>query len=149
MAKLLGSTPEKVAANLQGKIFKNPMTGAYETSDEYLSGNVREKLAYAEAEAKRDKSYEGNVEALKKVVPEDLVSDEILVNIGAPWIPVSDYQDFVNYLMGREDSPFENVKFLPSAGKWEITGYINSPKFKVKGIKFEDFLQNIFLNTTI
>ena len=149
MAKLLGSTPEKVAANLQGKIFKNPMTGAYETSDEYLSGNVREKLAYAEAEAKRDKSYEGNVEALKKVVPEDLVSDEILVNIGAPWIPVSDYQDFVNYLMGREDSPFENVKFLPSAGKWEITGYINSPKFKVKGIKFEDFLQNIFNNKAI
>ena len=149
MAKLLGSTPEKVAASLQGKIFKNPMTGAYETSDEYLSGNVREKLAYAEAEAKRDKSYEGNVEALKKVVPEDLVSDEILVNIGAPWIPVSDYQDFVNYLMGREDSPFENVKFLPSAGKWEITGYINSPKFKVKGIKFEDFLQNIFNNKAI
>lgn len=149
MAKLLGSTPEKVAANLQGKIFKNPMTGAYETSDEYLSGNVREKLAYAEAEAKRDKSYEGNVEALKKVVPEDLVSDEILVNIGAPWIPVSDYQDFVNYLMGREDSPFENVKFLPSAGRWEITGYINSPKFKVKGIKFEDFLQNIFNNKAI
>lgn len=149
MAKLLGSTPEKVAASLQGKIFKNPMTGAYETSDEYLSGNVREKLAYAEAEAKRDKSYEGNVEALKKVVPEDLVSDEILVNIGAPWIPVSDYQDFVNYLMGREDSPFENVKFLPSAGRWEITGYINSPKFKVKGIKFEDFLQNIFNNKAI
>ena len=149
MAKLLGSTPEKVAASLQGKIFKNPMTGAYETSDEYMSGNVREKLAYAEAEAKRDKSYEGNVEALKKVVPEDLVSDEILVNIGAPWIPVSDYQDFVNYLMGREDSPFENVKFLPSAGRWEITGYINSPKFKVKGIKFEDFLQNIFNNKAI
>lgn len=149
MAKLLGSTPEKVAANLQGKIFKNPITGAYETSDEYLSGNVREKLAYAEAETKRDKSYEGNVEALKKVVPEDLVSDEILVNIGAPWIPVSDYQDFVNYLMGREDSPFENVKFLPSAGRWEITGYINSPKFKVKGIKFEDFLQNIFNNKAI
>lgn len=149
MAKLLGSTPEKVTASLQGKIFKNPMTGAYETSDEYLSGNVREKLAYAEAEAKRDKSYEGNVEALKKVVPEDLVSDEILVNIGAPWIPVSDYQDFVNYLMGREDSPFENVKFLPSAGRWEITGYINSPKFKVKGIKFEDFLQNIFNNKAI
>lgn len=149
MAKLLGSTPEKVAASLQGKIFKNPMTGAYETSDEYLSGNVREKLAYAEAEAKRDKSYEGNVEALKKVVPEDLVSDEILVNIGAPWIPVSDYQDFVNYLMEREDSPFENVKFLPSAGRWEITGYINSPKFKVEGIKFEDFLQNIFNNKAI
>lgn len=144
MAKLLGSTPEKVAASLQGKIFKNPMTGAYETRDEYLSGNVREKLAYAEAEAKRDKSYEGNVEALKKVVPEDLVSDEILVNIGAPWIPVSDYQDFVNYLTGLSHNPAENVKFSPSSGRWEIISDISSPKFKVEGIKFRDFLQNIF-----
>lgn len=149
MAKLLGSTPEKVAASLQGKIFKNPMTGAYETSDEYLSGNVREKLAYAEAEAQRDKTYEGNVEALKKVVPEDLVSDEILVNIGAPWIPVSDYQDFINYLTGLSSNSAENVKFLPSAGRWEITGYINSPKFKAQGIKFADFLQNIFNNKAI
>lgn len=149
MAKLLGSTPEKVAASLQGKIFKNPVTGAYETSDEYLSGNVREKLVHAELEAKHDKSYETNVEALKKVIPEDLVSDEILVNIGAPWIPVSDYQDFVNYLTGVSSNPAENVKFSPSSGRWEIISDISSPKFKVEGIKFRDFLQNIFNSKAI
>lgn len=149
MAKLLGSTPEKVAASLQGKIFKNPVTGAYETSDEYLSGNVREKLVHAELEAKHDKSYETNVEALKKVIPEDLVSDEILVNIGAPWIPVSDYQDFVNYLTGVSSNPAENVKFSPLSGRWEIISDISSPKFKVEGIKFRDFLQNIFNSKSI
>ena len=150
MAGLLKSTPEKVAASLKGQIYKNPITGDYETSEEYLSGNVREKLAQAKTEAKKDKAYRENVEALEKVVPEDLVSDEILVNIGSPWVPVSDMQDFVNHLVGRDgQKDRETVKFLQNAGKWEISEYYNSPKYKANGIEFGKLLEDIFNNKSI
>jgi len=150
MAGLLKSTPEKVAASLKGQIYKNPITGDYETSEEYLSGNVREKLAQAKTEAKKDKAYRENVEALEKVVPEDLVSDEILVNIGSPWVPVSDMQDFVNHLVGRDgQKDRETVKFLQNAGKWEISEYLNSSKYKVNGIEFGKLLEDIFNNKSI
>ena len=150
MAGLLKSTPEKVAASLKGQIYKNPLTGDYETSEEYLSGNVREKLAQAKTEAKKDKAYRENVEALEKVVPEDLVSDEILVNIGSPWVPVSDMQDFVNHLVGNDgQKDRETVKFLQNAGKWEISEYLNSPKYKANGIEFGKLLEDIFNNKSI
>ena len=150
MAGLLKSTPEKVAASLKGQIYKNPITGDYETSEEYLSGNVREKLAQAKTEAKKDKAYRENVEALEKVVPEDLVSDEILVNIGSPWVPVSDMQDFVNHLVGRDgQKDRETVKFLQNAGKWEISEYLNSPRYKANGIEFGKLLEDIFNNKSI
>ena len=151
MAGLLKSTPEKVAASLKGQIFKNPITEEYETRDEYLSGNVREKLAQAKTAAKADKSYQNNVDELTKVIPEDLVSDEIIVNMGAPWIPVSDIQDFVNSIADRGNV---TVRFFPSAAKWIVAGWGNSSKFnfnrKMDMVKtLEHILNNKAIEITI
>lgn len=83
-------------------------------------------------------------------MPEDLVSDEILVNIGSPWVPVSDMQDFVNHLVGRDgQKDRETVKFLQNAGKWEISEYLNSPRYKANGIEFGKLLEDIFNNKSI
>lgn len=151
MAGLLKSTPEKVAASLKGQIFKNPITEEYETRDEYLSGNVREKLAQAKTAAKADKSYQNNVDELTKVIPEDLVSDEIIVNMGAPWIPVSDIQDFVNSIADRGNV---TVRFFPLAAKWIVAGWGNSSKFnfnrKMDMVKtLEHILNNKAIEITI
>ena len=72
MAQLSGKTEEEVAEELAGVIFKNPVTESWETSDEYLSGNVREKLETARTFAKNHPEYEINVQALKRVQPKDL-----------------------------------------------------------------------------
>lgn len=146
MAGLLGSTPDKVAEGLKGQIFKNPMTDGYETREEYLSGNVREKLAHAKAAAKNDKAYEENVKALEKVIPEDLVSDEIIVNLGAPWIPVSDVEDFVKSIMSSGNM---SVKYLAGVGQWAVDGWGNSAKYKTDGITMDKMLEHILNNKSI
>ena len=71
---------------LAGVIFKNPVTESWETSDEYLSGNVREKLATARTFAENHPEYEVNVQALERVQPKDLDASEIEVRLGATWI---------------------------------------------------------------
>ena len=147
MAKLMGSTPETVAAGLDGQIFKNPATERYETRDEYLSGNVREKLAQAENAATQDPSYQKNADALRKVVPEDLIPDEICVTMGAPWIPASDVQAFADHITGRAGSL--SVKFIPSNAKWVVDGYGHSGKYEAKGIGLSDLLSDILNNKAI
>lgn len=147
MAKLMGSTPETVAAGLDGQIFKNPATERYETRDEYLSGNVREKLAQAENAATQDPSYQKNADALRKVVPEDLIPDEICVTMGAPWIPASDVQAFADHITGRAGSL--SVKFIPSNAKWVVDGYGHSGKYEAKGIDLSDLLSDILNNKAI
>ncbi len=147
MAKLMGSTPETVAAGLGGQIFKNPATERYETRDEYLSGNVREKLAQAENAATQDPSYQKNADALRKVVPEDLIPDEICVTMGAPWIPASDVQAFADHITGRAGSL--SVKFIPSNAKWVVDGYGHSGKYEAKGIDLSDLLSDILNNKAI
>ena len=147
MAKLMGSTPETVAAGLDGQIFKNPATERYETRDEYLSGNVREKLAQAENAATQDPSYQKNADALRKVVPEDLIPDEICVTMGAPWIPASDVQAFADHITGRVGSL--SVRFIPSNAKWVVDGYGHSGKYEAKGIDLSDLLSDILNNKAI
>lgn len=147
MAKLMGSTPETVVSGLDGQIFKNPATERYETRDEYLSGNVREKLAQAENAATQDPSYQKNADALRKVVPKDLVPDEICVTMGAPWIPASDVQDFADHITGRAGSL--SVKFIQSNAKWVVDGYGHSGKYEAKGIDLSDLLSDILNNKAI
>lgn len=147
MAKLMRSTPETVAAGLDGQIFKNPATERYETRDEYLSGNVREKLAQAENAATQDPSYQKNADALRKVVPEDLIPDEICVTMGAPWIPASDVQAFADHITGRAGSL--SVRFIPSNAKWVVDGYGHSGKYEAKGIDLSDLLSDILNNKAI
>lgn len=147
MAQLMGSNPETVVAGLEGQIFKNPVTEAYETRDEYLSGNVREKLAQAENAAAQDPSYQRNVDELKKVIPKDLIADEICVTMGAPWIPASDVQAFADHITGRSGAL--SIQFIPSGAKWIVDGYGSSSKYKTQGISLANLLSDILNNKAI
>lgn len=83
MAELSGKTEDEVTEELAGVIFRNPVTGIWETSDEYLSGNVREKLETAKVFAQNHPQYERNVQALMRIQPKDLDASEIEVRLGS------------------------------------------------------------------
>lgn len=148
MAKLLKTKPSQLEQALKGVIYKNPATETYETSDEYLSGNVREKLAQAEIAAEKDPAYKGNVEALKKVQPADLVTDEIIVNLGAPWIPVADVQAFVDNINSFKAGSLE-IGYIPTLAKWTVSGMGRSTKFKADGITLPELFECILNNKSI
>ncbi len=86
MIQLTGKTEEEVTEELTGVIFKNPLTDKWEPSDEYLSGNVREKLKIAKQFAENHSEYMVNVQALERVQPKDLDASEIEARLGATWI---------------------------------------------------------------
>lgn len=125
MAQLTGKTEEKITEELVGVIFKNPLTDQWESGDEYLSGNVRDKLNTARTFAENHPESTSNVRALEAVQPRDLEASEIEVRIGATWIEPSDYQNFMQetlhtpwYLLQKEIQ----VKFSEVNGEWRITG---------------------------
>lgn len=124
MGQLTGKTQAELVQDLQGVIFKVPNCEpvSYVAADEYLSGNVRNKLTVAELAAKNDPELAVNVEALKKVIPKDLSAAEISVRLGATWIPQEDIQRFVmelltpsSYAAGRL-----KVRYTPINGDWFI-----------------------------
>ncbi|MGN1114559.1 MAG: LPD25 domain-containing protein [Oscillospiraceae bacterium] len=124
MEQLTGKTQTELVQDLQGVIFKVPNSEpvSYVAADEYLSGNVRNKLTVAELAAKNDPELAVNVEALKKVIPKDLSAAEISVRLGATWIPQDDIQRFVmelltpsSYAAGRL-----KVRYTPINGDWFI-----------------------------
>ena len=125
MAELTGKTEEKITEELVGVIFKNPLTDQWESGDEYLSGNVRDKLNTARTFAESRPEFTPNVRALEAVQPRNLEASEIEVRVGATWIEPSDYQDFMMellhtpwYLAQKEIQ----VKFSEVNGEWRITG---------------------------
>lgn len=99
MQALTGRTPKDLQAELGNLAFKNPDGAAWQTAEEYLSGDVRQKLAAAEAAARADKSYARNVEALKAVQPRDLEPGEIDARLGSSWVPKEDVQAFLAHLL--------------------------------------------------
>jgi N12 class adenine-specific DNA methylase len=124
MASLYGKSEEELAEELKGEIFHNPITRSWEQSEIYLSGDVRQKLAEAEEAAKLDARYEENVEALEKVIPEDLPPEQINARLGGAWIQPDIVRDFVAETLGcRYDAV--TVDFHPSAGQWivDIRGF--------------------------
>ena len=133
MMELSNRTEEEICNDLRGVIFYNPKYEAssgngqtkYLAADEYLSGNVREKLREARREAKRNPEvYSSNVEALEKVQPVDLTAAEISVRVGATWIPPEDYEDFMYELFGTPYYARWRIKIHFSAytGEWNIEG---------------------------
>ena len=121
MADISGQPEEQLRQDLAGLIYENPETGELETEDAYLSGDVRAKLATAEAAAKIDGKYAENVNALREVQPPDLQAHEVVPKLGAPWVPVADVSAFANELMGgRGDSV--KVQFNPVDAQWFVTG---------------------------
>lgn len=124
MEQLTGKTQAELVQDLQGVIFKVPNCEhvSYVAADEYLSGNVRNKLTVADLAAKNDPELAVNVEALEKVIPKDLSAAEISVRLGATWIPQDDIQRFVmelltpsSYAAGRL-----KVRYTPINGDWFI-----------------------------
>ena len=124
MEQLTSKTQAELVQDLQGVIFKVPNCEpvSYAAADEYLSGNVRNKLTVADLAAKNDPELAVNVDALKKVIPKDLSAAEISVRLGATWIPQDDIQRFVmelltpsSYAAGRL-----KVRYTPINGDWFI-----------------------------
>ena len=124
MAQLTGKPQEEIAEELRGVIFRVPNTepAKYVTADEYLSGDVREKLKVAEIAAKFDPALTLNVEALKQVIPKDLSAAEISVRLGTTWIPETDIQRFVMELLTPSSHAAGRirVRYTPYNGDWFI-----------------------------
>ncbi|HRZ54216.1 MAG TPA: DEAD/DEAH box helicase family protein [Candidatus Paceibacterota bacterium] len=119
LAGLLHRPAAEFLPDLQGAIFLNPQTRRWETEDEYLSGNVRAKLAIAEAAALADLQFQPNVEALRQVQPADLNATEIDARLGSTWIPAEDIQRFAGDLLGEEGI---SVSHAPQLGLWVARG---------------------------
>lgn len=124
MAKLCGKSEDEVAAELQGVIFRVPGTDHYITADEYLSGNVREKLREAEAAAESDQSYSVNVDALRAAQPHDLTASEIDVRLGATWIEPRYIRQFINETFKPSFWASQSIKvhYSPVTGEWRVEG---------------------------
>ena len=129
MSNLTGKPQEKIIEDLSGIIFRDPLEKAadgsdiYYAADEYLSGNVRQKLAAAKVAAQSDPALQVNVDALQQVQPKDLEASEISVRLGATWIPTEDVQDFLSELL---DAPYltrrmVKVNFAAVTGEWSIS----------------------------
>lgn len=131
MASLLGTPSEtdSIIRDLKGVIYKNPEAGGgplngWETADEYLSGNVRKKLAAARAAAENNPVFAENVAALEQAQPKDLSAAEIDVRIGVTWIDPQYYTQFVHELL---KPPFYlkrdiQVRYSPATGEWNVSG---------------------------
>ena len=130
MMQLTGKTEEEVFADLSGVIFRNPLyeenstQAKYLTADEYLSGNVREKLAEARKLAESEPVFAANVTSLEEVQPTDLTASEISVRLGATWLPEDVVQEFMYQL---PDTPYYaqwkvKVHYSRYTGGWNVEG---------------------------
>ena len=126
MSELTGKREEDVAKELAGIIFQNPVTEKWETADEYLSGNVREKLATARVFAENRPEFAINVTALEGVQPKELDASEIEVRIGATWIEPKYIEDFMRETFETPDYLFDRnlvgVQYSDVTGQWNVKG---------------------------
>lgn len=123
MAQLLGRPEKEFLPDLAGLIFRNPATSwRWEAADQYLSGNVREKLGAAEKAAEVNPIYRINVKALRAVQPADLKATEIDARLGAVWIPADDVAAFARELLrlSKHDSHGVRVGHAPELGLWSV-----------------------------
>ena len=126
MSQLAGKSEEEITKELAGVIFQNPVTEEWETADEYLSGNVREKLSVARTFAENRPEYAINVTSLEGVQPKELDASEIEVRIGATWIATKYIEDFMHetfetpgYLIERGTM---GVQYSDVTGQWNVKG---------------------------
>ena len=124
MAQLSGKSQDELIDELNGVIFLDPVRGNWQTADEYLSGNVRQKLREAEAAAVDAPGYAPNVEALRQAQPKDLDASEIEVRLGATWIDEWYIQQFMEQTFHppyNRKNPIQ-VSYSPSTAEWNISG---------------------------
>ena len=132
MVELTGKTEQEIYADLTGVIFLNPMHGhggsdgeKYLTADEYLSGNVREKLEWAKRSAEQyPEDYAAHVQALERVQPVDLTASEIAVRLGATWLPPKIVEQFMFELFSTSNRSRWNihVHYFQYTGEWNVEG---------------------------
>jgi N12 class adenine-specific DNA methylase len=120
VADLAGLDVDDAEAELEkrGLIFEDPSTSALVTRDEYLSGNVRAKLLFAQDAAKTDPKFKAHVDALEKVIPEDLKPSQISAKLGAPWIPKEDLEQFIVELARQRSGAY--VSYFALEAKWSV-----------------------------
>lgn len=136
MQKLCNMDMDKMLKDLDGEIFNVPEYGEpnhWVTADEYLSGNVREKLKIAEYFAETDERFNVNVKYLKEVQPKDLSASEISVRLGSTWIPPEDIKVFIEYLLNPSNYACQNINvhYNEATSEWWIEGK-NYDKYNIK-----------------
>lgn len=136
MQKLCNMDMGKMLKDLDGEIFNVPEYGEpnhWVTADEYLSGNVREKLKIAEHFAETDERFNVNVKYLKEVQPKDLSASEISVRLGSTWIPTEDIKVFIEYLLNPSNYACQNINvhYNEATSEWWIEGK-NYDKYNIK-----------------
>lgn len=136
MQKLCNMDMDKMLKDLEGEIFNAPEYGEpnqWVTADEYLSGNVREKLKIAEHFAETDERFNVNVKYLKEVQPKDLSASEISVRLGSTWIPPEDIKVFIEYLLNPSNYACQNINvhYNEATSEWWIDGK-NYDKYNIK-----------------
>jgi N12 class adenine-specific DNA methylase len=164
MAELTGKTEEEIVEELQGVIFKNPLTDQYETSDAYLSGNVREKLRIASQFSENNEEFAVNVTFLEKVQPKDLDASGINVRLGSTWIPEEDVKAFIFETLqpGWRAQRYVQVHYFDITGEVDIRSTYRTLalELKISGLRLiglaiisksklldvHDNLSHIFLN---
>ena len=126
MSQLADKSVEEITKELAGVIFQNPVTEEWETADEYLSGNVREKLAVARTFAENHPEYAINVTSLEGVQPKELDASEIEVRIGATWISTKYIEDFMRETFETPEYLFDRntmgVQYSNVTGQWNVKG---------------------------
>ncbi|MHC8347779.1 Eco57I restriction-modification methylase domain-containing protein, partial [Pseudomonas sp. RT6P73] len=115
MMRLSGKPEDELIADLKGLIYQNPLLQRWETADQYLSGNVKDKLKAAVVAAELNPRFIENVEALRAVQPADIEPVDIRVQLGSTWVPDLDVEEFVRHLLGRVAC---RVSYQPSLGKY-------------------------------
>jgi N12 class adenine-specific DNA methylase len=133
IAKMAGISPDDTIEMLRGMIFLNPQTFQWETSEKYLSGNVREKLRQAKAAALYDPRFKENVVALESALPLKIEAVHIRAPLGAGWIPADVVEDFLDHLFQAGQY---HVTYIPELATWEIdahnTHYVSHKLFMFK-----------------
>ena len=154
MASVLGKSENAIIKELGARLFKDPVSEKYVPRDEYLSGNVRQKLAFAEDAARSEPEYARNVEALKAVIPADIEVEDIEIPLGSPILSVEDTQAFIDDLLGEPNAVV--VRYNPVTTYWEVTttpryGRISAQaheKYEIARVSYDD-RDNIGINTVI
>lgn len=129
MQQLSGKTQEELVKDLSGLMFRVPGMGTeedpvYQTAEEYLSGNVRQKLEQARQAAALDPVYRANADALAAVQPKELTASEISVHLGTTWIPADDVRQFAMEMMRPNAWVAQHIKvhYEPVTARWNVTG---------------------------
>ena len=119
IAKLTRKSEEEVIKELRGKIFEDPISHEWQTSDVYLSGNILTKLTLAK-EHNENGRYEENIRALSKILPPDIATDNIFITLGSPWVPPDIIDAFIAHLIGEKAPWGYETRYNESTGIWEI-----------------------------